>query len=174
MTYITIPIIIFIIVFAIYKQKSFKGKMEGVSFYGEESLQITRTIIPDKEEITFISCGTNRATETKAMFKASARSHITNTTSGDFKHFDYYIVAKTVSQIYFIPVKIVGKWKLTLQLNSKMKTKVYPIENLQQEIVKHKPNATLPSIDIKFTANSDSSHLVQFYDGFGEFEELLK
>lgn len=170
MTYITIPIIVCIIAFAIYKQKSFKGKMTGVSFYGEESLQIARTIIPDKEEITFISCGTNRDTETKAMFKASATYNLTNSSTGDFKHFDYYIVAKTTNQIYFIPVKIVGTFKLALQLNPKMKTKVYSIENLQQEIVKHKPNTTLPSIDIKFTTNSDSSHLVQFYDGFGEFD----
>lgn len=169
-TYLLILLPITFIVFALYKQKNLKGNFENFSFYGKESLLIAKTVIPNNEEIIFISCGTNRDKEIKSMLSASAWSSITNTTSGDFKHFDYYIVAKTVSQIYFIPVKIVGTFKLVLQLNPKIKTKVYPIKNLQQEVIKHKPNATMPSIDVKFRLNVDTIHLVQFYDNFEEYK----
>lgn len=165
---ILLPIIF--IAFAIYKQKSLKGKFTNFSFYGDESLQIAKTIIPSNQEITFISCGTNLDTQNQAMFKASGMYNITNTSTGDFKYFDYYIFAKTTSKIYFIPVKIDGKWKLTLKVNEKMNTEIYDIENVKHEILEDKPNATLPTMNVKFEIGKNTSHNVQFYDNFENFK----
>ena len=168
--YLLILLPIIFIAFAIYKQKNLKGRFTNFSFYGDESLQIAKTIIPSNEEITFISCGTNLDTQNKAMFKASRMYNITNTSTGDFKFFDYYIVSKTTNQIYFIPVKIVGKWKLKLQVNQKMNTQIYDIEIVKHEILEDKPNATLPTMNVKFEIDKNTSHNVQFYDNFEHFK----
>jgi len=61
------------------------------------------------------------------MFKASAMYNISKTSTVDFKFFNYYIVAKTIEEIYFIPVKIKRTMKFNLEINSKMKTEKYKI-----------------------------------------------
>ena len=170
MGYFGIIVVIIFVAFAIFKQKSFKEKMSGFVFYGDEALQIAKTIIPSNEEICFISCGTNIDTQNKAMFSASMRSSITQSRTQDYKYYDYSIVAKTKEKIYFIPVKIVGTLKIELQLNPKMKTKVYDIQRVRQEVIEHKPNKTMATIDVKFSMGSDTSYSVQFYDNFEEFK----
>ena len=53
--------------------------------------------------------------------------NISKTSTVDFKFFNYYIVAKTIEEIYFIPVKIKRTMKFNLEINSKMKTEKYKI-----------------------------------------------
>jgi len=174
MQYIFIAIMLVVIILAVLKQNSFKGKMDNVRFYGEESLEIAKTIIPSTDEITLISCGANLDTQSESMFKASVRSSITKSRTQDFKYQDYYVVAKTIKEIFFIPVKIVGTRKLVLQINPKMKTKTYALNNIQQEVLKHSPKNTFPSIDIKFSTNSNTSHSVQFYDSLKNLDIWLE
>jgi len=169
---ILIPIILaaVLVIYAIYRQKSLRKKMKGVSFYGEEALAIAKTVVASNEEIIVVSCGTNRDTELGAMFKASAKYNLTKSSTGDFKYFDYYVVAKTQKNIYFIPVKIAGTFTLVLKVNPKMNVETYAIEQVKHEVVRQDLDATMPSMDIKFTVDAATSHLVQFYD---HFEELM-
>jgi len=168
MSYIFIIVMAIVIFFAVKKQNSFKGKMGSEKFYGKESLEIAKTIIPTEDEITFYSCGTNMDTYTKAKFKGSA----SGSTTQDFKNIDYTIVAKTTKNIYFIPVKIVGFRKLNLEINPKIKIETYDLLNVRHKITEEKPNATWPSIDIEFNINNNSTHNVQFRDSYNEFKPI--
>lgn len=154
--------------YAIYKQKSMKGKFTDFNFYGEESMQIAKEII--QEKIISAKCGTNRDTENKSMLKASGWGNITKTNTGDYKFYDYYIVAKTEDDIYFIPVKIKGTVKLKLEINPKMDIENYKLNNIKETIITTNPKATLPTIDMDYTINPNLSHLVQFYGNINEFK----
>jgi len=166
MIYIFIPIMAVIIFFAIKKQNSLKVKMKGVKFYEKESIEIAKTIIPENDAITFISCGTNMDT----LMNKRIRTTASGATTQNFKYTDYTIVAKTDKHIYFIPVKIVGTRKYTLEINPKLDIKTYDILNVRHKILKEKPNASWPSIDIEYNINNVTTNNVQFYGISEEFK----
>jgi len=170
MSYLFIIVFGVFVFFALKKQKSLKGSMEGVKFYGEESLEIAKTIVPPEDEITFISCGVNMDTASKGQLKGYARSTYTGSTTDSYKYYDYTIVTKTEKHIYFIPVKIVGTLKINLEINPKKNTKMYDLSTVSHTITDEKPNATWHSIDIKFDIGKDTVHNIQFRDSYEEFK----
>lgn len=166
-----VGVVVFICIAALM-QRSFNGKMEGVKLYGEESLAIARTIIPDSVPITFISCGTNKDTESSAFFKASARASITDSTTAAYKHYDYSIVAKTDRDLYFIPVKIKGTKTLRLEQNPNLPVRNYALSAVKTEVLKRTKSNYMPTIDVQFITPTNEPHKVMFTDSFEEFAGL--
>lgn len=170
MQYTFIIIFIAFVGFAIYRQKSLKKGFEEVdfNFYGDEALEITKTIT--KDQLSYVSCGASLDTLTDTSLKAYTRSAVTQSTTNNFKYHDYYVVAKTATHIYFIPSKIVGNMKLTLKQNPNKKTKRYILEKVKEEIVASKPNNAIPSIDVTFSINAETDISIQFYNQFEAYK----
>jgi len=158
-----------IVYFAMNKQKSFKGSMDGVILYEEDSLFIAKNNIPQGEEITFISCGRNLDTEKKGYSSAAAESARTMSTTNQFRHYDYYIVVKTEKKIYFIPAKAKGLKEIKMTQNPKMKIREYDIASVKQEVLKFHASDYMPMIDVKFSYG-EGAHSVQFTDHFEELK----
>ncbi len=170
----TLMIVAFVVFvcLAVLMQRRLKGKMEGVKFYGEESLAIARNVIADSAPITFISCGTNKDTEKAAFAKGAARASRTGSTTQAHKDYDYSIVVKTDRKIYFIPVKIKGTMTLTLEQNPRLRVREYDIGTVRTEVLKRTKSNYMPTIDVRFITPVDDPHHVMFTDSFEEFEGL--
>ncbi len=168
MTYLLPLVFVLFIVIALSRQKKLKQNFSEIetanfSFYNEDAQQIAKTIIPKEEEITFIDCGLDKETETKGRFDLVAMQHLTKTTSGDFKYLDYYVVAKTTKQIYFIPVKIKGTMKLHLKVNPKIKVEKFPLDQSTTEVIKESSKDMISSFVIQFNSNNKKIHQIEFW-----------
>jgi hypothetical protein len=98
---------------------------------------------------------------------AALRYQITKSTTADFKHYDYLVVAKTATHIYFIPTKIQGTMKTTMVPNPDKTPEHYPLSGINQSV----QDSTTDSVTVRFILNNGEEKVVQFYDNLGMWIE---
>jgi len=158
---ISIFIIFAIIFLVVYSQMNSTSNSNTLSeYFAADIKKITQAHIPSSETIQFTSWGLDTSTRTAGTNNAALNYQITKSTTNDFKYYDYLIVAKTTTHIYFIPAKIQGTMKTTMIFNQKKTSEHYPINNFVQSI----QESTIDSVTIKFSLNNGEIKVIQFYD----------
>jgi hypothetical protein len=167
-----VGVVILFFVVTLFMRKGMAGK--AAANFDNSVNAILAGVIPQGETVRLFSYGLDKLSQSEGDSGMFIKAGITNSTTGAYKYYKYFIVAITDTNIYFIPAKYEGTMTANLVQNMEIPVEMYNLQNIGREIgaVSAGGAMSLPSVDVKFMLPDGTSKEVQFYQNVEQWKQI--